>query len=358
MTNPPREVQLALDEFDRSQLPEAQRALAGDAFREAVREHLAEQFAGQGGGAEVVVTADRIIIRWSDSTEAKTLAERGVDFLKAGDYEKGIGMLRVALQRNPADADALFNLAMALSDLGKLEEAVELLGRLLADHPSHAHGWVALGVAQARIGRDEDAVESLTMAVSLNPDDGHVRKNLGAILSRCGSNAEALVHLQAAARLLPTDPQCWFNLAATLEETGKPDEADEAYVKVLALDRNGPMGEMAEQGRSRIAEQSFRGRGGFRPDAMSYCEGALERFKDMPLAEVQKITFEIAMLGSRGLDVNDPAEQYTLRSIPGKFSGLHLLCIEYVGFQIIDPKVDIGFDLSAEYAVARGMFGK
>ena len=110
MTHTPHEVQLALDEFDRSQLPEARRALSGDAYREAVREHFAEQFAGQGGGAEVVVTVDRIIIRWSDSTEAKTLTERGVDFLRAGDCEKGIGMLRVALQRNPADADALFNL--------------------------------------------------------------------------------------------------------------------------------------------------------------------------------------------------------------------------------------------------------
>ena len=358
MTHTPHEVQLALDEFDRSQLPEARRALSGDAYREAVREHFAEQFAGQGGGAEVVVTVDRIIIRWSDSTEAKTLTERGVDFLRAGDCEKGIGMLRVALQRNPADADALFNLAMALSDQGNLNEAVELLGRLLADHPSHAHGWVALGVAQARMERDEDAVESLTMAVSLNPDDGHVRKNLGAILSRSGSIDEAIVHLQAAARLLPADPQCWFNLAGTLEEVGKTEEADEAYVKVLALDRNGRMGEMAEQGRSRIAEKTFRVRGGFRPDAMSYCQGALERFKDMPPAEVQKITFEIAMLGSRGLDVNDPAEQYTLRSIPGTFSGLHLLCIEYVGFQIIDPKVDIGFDLSAEYAAACAMLEK
>ena len=52
------------------------------AFREAVREHFAEQFAGQSGGAEVVVTADRIIIRWSDSAAAKTLAQRGVDFLR------------------------------------------------------------------------------------------------------------------------------------------------------------------------------------------------------------------------------------------------------------------------------------
>lgn len=49
MSHTPHEVQLALDEFDRNQLPEAQRALSGGAFREAVREHFAEQFAGQGG---------------------------------------------------------------------------------------------------------------------------------------------------------------------------------------------------------------------------------------------------------------------------------------------------------------------
>jgi hypothetical protein len=78
----------------------------------------------------------------------------------------------------------------------------------------------------------------------------------------------------------------------------------------------------------------------------------------MPKQQVQVITFEIAMLGTRGLQVNDPAQQYTLRSIPGKFSGLHLLCIEYVGFKIIDPSVDLGFDLSAEYAEACKVHGK
>jgi hypothetical protein len=78
----------------------------------------------------------------------------------------------------------------------------------------------------------------------------------------------------------------------------------------------------------------------------------------MPLAEIQKITFEIAMLGTRGLDVNDPAEQYTLRSIPGKFSGLHLLCIEYVGFQKLDPKMDLGFNLGTEYQHALRLHGE
>jgi hypothetical protein len=56
--------------------------------------------------------------------------------------------------------------------------------------------------------------------------------------------------------------------------------------------------------------------------------------------------------GTRGLDVNDPAQKYTLNSISGKFSGLHLLCIEYVGFQKIHPSTDLGFDLSSEYTEA------
>ena len=68
--------------------------------------------------------------------------------------------------------------------------------------------------------------------------------------------------------------------------------------------------------------------------------------------EVQKITLEFAMLGAKGLSVNDPSKKYQLRSLPGDFTGLHLLCLEYVGFKIIDPAVDIGFDIAAEYAEA------
>lgn len=107
---------------------------------------------GEGGAAEVVVTQDRIIIRWATSSEAKTLTERGIDYLKEGDYEKGIATLRLALQRDPADGAALFNLGMALSDQGALDEAVDFLSRCTMADPTHARSWVALGVAHARQG--------------------------------------------------------------------------------------------------------------------------------------------------------------------------------------------------------------
>jgi hypothetical protein len=76
----------------------------------------------------------------------------------------------------------------------------------------------------------------------------------------------------------------------------------------------------------------------------------------MPSDQVQKIGFEIALLGTRGLDINDSTKKYTLRSLPGKFSGLHLLCFEYVAFKQIVPGQDIGFDLSAEYGSALSLF--
>jgi tetratricopeptide (TPR) repeat protein len=270
--------------------PESQRDLRGDEFRRAVQDHLIAEFIDGAGAAEVVITGDRIIIRWVDTAEAGPMTGRGIEFPKAGDYKKGITTLR--------------------------------------------------------------------MAVALNPNDGYSHKNLGAILSRSGARAEGIKQLRRATELLPSDPATWLNFGLALEDDDELAEADEAYLKVIALDPTGQIGQRAERGRSQIAEKTFRGRGGdLRADAFSYCLGALERFEGMPKSEIQKITFEIAMLGRRGLDVNDPAQKYSLTSVSGTFSGLQLLCIEYVGFQLVDPSVDIGFDLSAEYAEARKAHG-
>ena len=87
-----------------------------------------------------------------------------------------------------------------------------------------------------------------------------------------------------------------------------------------------------------------------------YCVGALEKFAEMNKDQVKTVAFEIAMLGQQGLDVNSPDPKYTLRSLPGNFSGTHLMSIMCVGFQQIAPGKDIGFDLSQECATAKQMF--
>ena len=83
-----------------------------------------------------------------------------------------------------------------------------------------------------------------------------------------------------------------------------------------------------------------------------YIQGALETFKKVGTKKRQEIALEIAIKGQSGLDINDPDQKYSLRSLPGKFSGLHLLAIMYTAFQHIDPKADVGADFKAEYEMA------
>lgn len=356
MADLPHDIQFALSEFDRSQLPEAQRALEGDAFREVVREYLASQFVGQGGAAQVVVTEDRVIIRWKEDAAATPLAATGVAHLREGQEEKGIGLLRVALDRNPTDPDALFNLGMALGERGEGAEAIELLERLVAIEPEYPGAWTALGVALGKAGQWEDAVGAFRMAVGRDASDGLARLNLGAALSQCGQLEDGLPHLKAAVVLRQDDPQAWLNLAMNLEQTGNVADVETAYGRVIALDPGGLLFERAETAKNRISGRKLRHTGdGLRPDVMAFCREAMGMFAAMSAEEVRRITMEIAMLGANGLSVSDPSACYTLRSLPGEFCGLQLLCYEYVGFKIIDPTVDIGFDIAAEYEEARQM---
>jgi len=83
-----------------------------------------------------------------------------------------------------------------------------------------------------------------------------------------------------------------------------------------------------------------------------YIAGALRTFKEVGDEKRRQIVLEIAMLGRSGLDINNSAEQYTLKSLPGRFSGLHLLAIMYAAFRQIDSTLESGADFSAEYEAA------
>ena len=90
---------------------------------------------------------------------------------------------------------------------------------------------------------------------------------------------------------------------------------------------------------------------------MFYLLGALERFEPMADGEVREIAFEIALLGSTGLDFASPEQKYSLRSIAGeKFTGLQLMCLMYAGFKRIAPDQETGMDLQQAYEAALTLF--
>lgn len=259
-----------------------------------------------------------------------------------GNCAEGTMLSELLLSVDPDNTGLLFNLGMALSDRRKLDRAVFLLRRAIEIEPVSSDAQVALAVALERSGNTESAIQQLLHAIEVDPSNSYAHRNLAALLGRLGQLDDSREHFVAATELNPSDQRAWLGLAKA-EEAGNSAAADLAYLATIKQGEHTESADIARQARSRIAEANFRSaeQNAPRMDAVMYCLGALRLFAEKSVAEVQRITFEIAMLGERGLQVNDATRKYTLKSLPGEFSGLHLVCIEYVGFKKLNPTLDM-----------------
>ena len=128
------------------------------------------------------------------------------------------------------------------------------------------------------------------------------------------------------------------------------------YEQVLKIGGNDAVVEQAAVPENRIAERTMRKPGGqLRPDVLEYrrSASAVDIFATLPPEKVQAIGFEIAILGENGLDLNNPDTKYTLKELPGEFTGLKLAAFMDVAFQQIASGTNVGIDFPREYEASK-----
>lgn len=349
--------QLSFDDFDTGLLPPDARSAGSDSFRDAVPKYLAGQYREYGGQAHISMddTKRLITVKWSPDPTKPDPQKLITDYLARRQFSLAIPLIDLLRRHQPANPQHPYCLGMAYSEMGQFERATSLLQETLLLDPGHVNALVALGVAEVRAGNLSVAIKHLTEAVRRSPDNPWARRNLGGCLAKADRLEEAEAHLRRAVELLPSDEQAVFGLGHVLDEQGKSEEADAIYIQLIERDPTSQAAALAKEARARLAEKSFHAAGSStpRPDAVMYLVGAMERFAKMTPEQVQKLGMEIAVAGMGGLDTNSPAQKYSLKSLPGKFSGLQLVCMMYAAFKVFAPDQDIGFDLIREYAVAQ-----
>jgi tetratricopeptide (TPR) repeat protein len=297
--------------------------------------------------------ADQTInVTWTKEAGFKDPGQRALDLLRSGKISEAIPLLWAVHQEKPKDTDILYNLGVAYSELGQVQKAIQILDRLVDIDPNHVHGLVALGVAQIKLKDLQTGEVFLRRALILEPKNHWALKNLGACLLKNSKPAEAVPVFEAALKANPGDVQSLLGLGQAFEESDRVEDADKQYVKLIHQGGPDQIVDLAKERRTAIAQRTMRDRGSFRPDVMMYITGALEKFAGMTRSQIQAIGFEIAILGQRGLDINDPEQKYSLRTLPGEFSGLHLCSIMYAAFKQFAPNEDVGIDFSREYEAA------
>lgn len=348
-----------LASFDVGVLPADCREQGTQAFKNAVTAHYVDMYGSPGNDVTVLIGDERLII-------LKLPAGQNplgvcVDLCKQGRFLEAIPLMEALDKENANHAQLLYNLGLAYSETGQFPEAVIRLKRAVAANPSHAQAWTAIAVAYQQMKQPQKALEAAQRAVEVDPSEGHARRNLGAVLLELGREAEAEEHLARSVQLLPDDPRALLGLANARERLAERGDdskrSDELYRQVI---QRWPDSELAEVARTRLTEtahRALRGRtaGMPRMDAVMYLSGMLERLETMTLADKQALALEVAVKGREGLDINSPQQRYTLRNLPGDFSGLHLLCVLYATLKDLDPKLDPGFDFAQEYKMAQAL---
>jgi tetratricopeptide (TPR) repeat protein len=312
---------LGWNDIDTNLLPQDAREAGTDRFRDAVIAFLQKQYAECGGKTQIIFNdaAKTLTVTWSKNTGLQTLEQRAIEAVNRQEYGKAIPLLKALIAGNPKEPAHRFRLGLIYKSQGRLDDALDLLGQALA----------------------------------LDSSDHAVHQALGECHLQQGSFSEAEEHFRAA----PESLDSRLGLAQSLEELGRHDEADAIYQGIITSAGHSEAGSLAKEGRTRIAHALLRRTGNERPDVVMYCLGALERFQSMTPTEIGELGKEIAILGMKGLDINDPDPKYTLRSWAGEFSGLHLVSIMYSAFQKAAPGMDVGIDFSKEYARAVEMLG-
>jgi Tfp pilus assembly protein PilF len=140
------------------------------------------------------------------------------------------------LKDSPRDPDALFGLALALSEMGLHAEARDTYRDLLNVEPGNRR---ALGnlVALAARGAPEGAVTRLRTLAERHPGFAPVHAQLANVQARQGDMSGALSAMRRAVRAAPDSLRFRYNLAVLYDRAEQPGAAARAYRRVLEIAR-------------------------------------------------------------------------------------------------------------------------
>lgn len=128
-----------------------------------------------------------------------------------GRIREAVAELETAVKLAPKNAEFHYNLALALNEAGEKNRVIPELELAVKYNPRYARAWYNLGLARSAQGDDVEAEAALARGETADPNDPNIPYARATVLTRLGRLNEARA---AAQRALSLDPH--FTEAASL----------------------------------------------------------------------------------------------------------------------------------------------
>lgn len=157
----------------------------------------------------------------------------GKQYASRGNYSAALGDLEAAVQMEPDDAEAWFQLAIVRGQIADFRGAEAALRHALKLRPhfpeAHYHlGLTLIANPQSKLDWP-GAIAEFRAALKDNPDYAEARNLLGAGLTAQGETEAAILELRQAVRIKLSLADAHFNLAVALQQNGQAEEAIKEY---------------------------------------------------------------------------------------------------------------------------------
>ena len=176
--------------------------------------------------------------RWT-STGQNTV---GVRLFQQGRYPEAMQQFRVALNSDPSNPDAYYNLAstyhklaVANNDQALIEQSESLYNQCLDISPNHVDCHRGLAVLLAETSRKDSAVRLLKNWASSNPASSDPRVELGRLYQELGEQKLAEQYLDEALAINASDYRAWTAKGRMRQANGELSQALQNFQQSLAI---------------------------------------------------------------------------------------------------------------------------
>jgi len=139
------------------------------------------------------------------------------------------------MRREPKNVDAVFFLALIMTQQRQFQEAARLLRKAVKLAPRHAAAHDLLGSALRETGQHDEALRSFKRALTSKPDFFEAYANAAKLLLERGEPDEALAIHERALAANPDRAEPWINRGLALDTMGRRQDAIASFNRALQL---------------------------------------------------------------------------------------------------------------------------
>jgi tetratricopeptide (TPR) repeat protein len=182
-------------------------------------------------------------------------ALRGTFFNFLRQPERALEAYRDSLRADPRHAGTLRMLGWLEAQQKRWPAAEAWYVRAVEVEPGDAHAWFNLAYVRDQGGMDDAALAAFTRATELDPNNDRAWYGLGMLHARHGRHREAAAALTEAGRLQPMNGLAWYALGMAWQHCNEPAKVAEVIEHTLTHDPQTAQRLIRETGRSDYAHR-------------------------------------------------------------------------------------------------------